>query len=220
MSHQIETFPVGDRFRVAVHADLDAENPRTLSDPATGAHTYRADARLDVEPGRTDHLDVSFAYEHLDERTYGDIPAAAIRWARIFYGITVVDDGRTLWWVDREWMQENYPAVEPGTPEYVKLEQEVIAADQREYQMWADGNVYGITIEEKVEWDRKPPLPDGVTSSTMTTWEDVDALWGIYFDNEYPTRDEVLKYAATELNGGDFAAAFSALNETSQEASA
>ncbi len=220
MSHQIETFPVGDRFRVAVHADLDAENPRTLSDPATGAFTHNLPTnRIEVEPGRDGGLDVSTAYPHFDE-VLVDPAAATVRWARIFYNVTVVDDGRTIWWVDPKWFTENYPDMVPGTPEYVKLEQEVIAADQREYQTWADGNVYGLTIEQAVDWERKPPLPAGLVSSTMTTWEDVDALWGIYFDGDYPTRDEALKYTL-EMNVDDeYRAAFSALNETSQEASA
>lgn len=221
MSHQIESFPVGDRFRVAVHADLDAENPRTLGDPATGAFThgrstYASERRIDVEPGRDGHLDVSYAYERADECANTAHPElVVIRWARIFYGITVVDDGRTLWWVDREWMRENRPDVEPGTSEYVKLEQEVIAADQREYQMWADGNVYGITVEQLRTW-----VLDGDPSTTREEWDDVDSLWGIYFDADYPTRDEVLKYTLEMDVDDEFRAAFSALNETSKEASA
>lgn len=223
MSHQIKTIAVGDRFRVGLHADLDAENPRILSDPATGAFThgrspYASEQVIDVEPGRDDHLDVSYAYERADERANTAHPElVVIRWARIFYQVTVIDDGRTLWWVDREWMRDIHPDLEPGTPKYVAAELEVIAADQAEYKTWAEGDVYGITIERKVDWTRiGPGDPD-----RLTTWENVDALWGIYFDDDDTSDEAVLKYATTELDVDDeFRTAVSALNETSQEASA
>lgn len=223
MSHQITTLPVGERYRVGLHADVDAESPRTLGDPATGAYTHLRDSRaIDVDTGRDD-LAVGRAFEYFDERTAYTgqrIPAAAThvaRWARIFHGVTVVDDGGTLWWVDPTWMADAYPDAVLGSDEYRKLEAEVIAADQAEYRKWADGNVYGLTIERRVDWARIDENGEMVfltEPNTMTTWDVVDSLWGIYFDDAFPSDEDVLKYAAESIGDDDFRTAISALNES------
>lgn len=49
-----------------------------------------------------------------------------------------------------------------------------LKGEAAEYEAWADGDVYGYVIEEKVTWTRMD------SGETMTTWEHVDSCWGFY----------------------------------------
>jgi len=69
----------------------------------------------------------------------------------------------------------------------LEVQAEIIKQEQETYRQWADGEVYGVTLEEKRTYARI--LPGGVIvgGETREEWEEVDdcAIWGCYLDDEY-----------------------------------
>lgn len=93
------------------------------------------------------------------------------RWLRVNYGITSLityrDRHGTLYisfdpadWRDEMGIDDEYAKTHP-------------VADMTEWIAYVNGDVWGLLIEEKVEWSS----PEGLT---MSTWEHVDSLWGLY----------------------------------------
>lgn len=124
-----------------------------------------------------------------------------VRWARIFHGLHVEYDSEHggYWFVagadyssystpepDPDLFRANWPDLKPGSADHLAKQAEVIESERATYQQWADGEVYGVIFERAVEWKTL----DG--SAMMTTWEEVDSVWGCYLDDEY-TAEQVAR---------------------------
>lgn len=187
----VETYQVSDTVRIVVEYDQSPTNPRQDWYMITGALTVNgARNTIDVEPVHEFPGDLKRASDEL-------LTTQRIqRWARIFHGITVVHNDGTLWWADAEQMQANWPDLEQGSPEYVAKEIEVIESEWASYRYWAEGSVYGVIVQRAEVYTR---TVDGVITNpddTITTWTEVESVWGVYFENEYPTEEEVRDCAA------------------------
>lgn len=105
-------------------------------------------------------------------------------WARVFHGITVVEDrphdgSWSLWYVTPEKLAETpWPA------------ERIIAAEIKEYRSWAEGDVYGVIVEKRVVLvprdaeDREDSDLD--LDDETVTWKTVEDCWG-YIGHEYAT---------------------------------
>lgn len=174
----MDIIEIDENHRLVVEQDTDAENPRKDWDMLTGALTVHASWNtIDVEPVYDFPGDLEYAHRH-------DSPAVVQRWAKVFYNVTLDYNNGTYWWADRERIRENWPELVPGSPEYVAKERDVIESDQKVYQLWADGEVYGVILEERVQYVRK-----GAEEQTLERWEVVDSLWGNYLESEEEAKD-------------------------------
>lgn len=147
-------------------------------------------------------------------RTYFPEPEEITeRWARIFYDLTVEWDAEHggYWYVDPDEFAKNWEVDEAGTVAVLKQrknedgsyasgveevgrvpkaqrEHEIIEAERRTYNQWAQGEVYGVIAEKRVSKQIiTKDLETGEIDSVVDAedWETEDSLWGIYMDDEY-----------------------------------
>jgi hypothetical protein len=107
------------------------------------------------------------------------------RWARVFYGLVLEFDSRHggYWFVSLDEFAENWPELEIGTPEHFAKQSEVIASEIATYEAWADGEVYGVTLERAITRHISTVHHDDtVTRDTEEGWEPLESLWGNYCD--------------------------------------
>lgn len=193
----VETIEVDDTTRVTLHYDDNPENPRTAFDPITSARTvdelhHVIDVGNDDFPGDLDraHQELWHFGRNMYANAYNPGGDTVARWARIFYGITIVTDydgtseRGTWWWVEPEKMAEAWPELEQGSPEYVAKEIEAIDSDITEYQAWAEGHVYGIALEKRETWVKLGTEEDH-DPETRTDWEIEESCWGFYINDNY-----------------------------------
>ena len=75
-----------------------------------------------------------------------------------------------------------------------------IADDDYAVEQWRAGEVYGVIVERKVDWTFEGDIPDGVmVPNTMTTWEEIDSIWGCYLDDTYTARVVANEYFGIPL---------------------
>jgi hypothetical protein len=194
--------------RLRVEYDTDATNPRE-DYAATGALTVAGPRNtIDVLPayefpGNLDAAHGLLFHFNRSQRVASYNPGGdqVIRWARIFYDITLVWDQElgTYWWTNPAFMAENHPTLTAGTPEYVAMEREVIESDLTTYKTWANGDVYGVILERSIEWLKL----DG-SEGKRTDWEQEDSLWGCYLDDEYTAKQVAAEHF--ELTDDELAA--------------
>lgn len=182
MSEIIETSGNG-KYRVRLEVDEYPNNPRTDQDTnLCNVITPTGQNYIDVDEDGgplQNGWDRLFEYHDADEAV-----KRFTRWARIFHGITVVEqrlhDGSwSLWYVTPENLAET-----PATAE------EVIEIEFGEYRAWVEGDAYGVIVEKRVvlvprdDEDREDP--DLNLADETETWETVDDCWG-YLGHAYAT---------------------------------
>lgn len=218
---RIETIEIpGDPdHRIVVYPDSDAQNPRKDIAMLTGYvgitdrqshHNY-----IDVEPVHGDSMDLFKAYEHFDgvswslsfdegyRRTKGweEKPEHyVIRYARIFHGAVVEWDGKYggFWFVnlnpnDPDGFAANWPELVLHSPEHLAKQAEVIKQDREVYRQWAEGEVYGVVLEQRHERARVERDADGLVKllnpltddDIFEEWEQVESIWGCFLGDEY-----------------------------------
>lgn len=166
------------RYRVRLEVQQDAQNynPRHNDDNLANVITLKGQRYIDVDENGGP---LEEGWKRIED-TYVDAVPIFTRWARIFHGATVVEhrpyEGAwSLWYV-----MPDKAAETTWTPE------KIIEAEIREYQAWAEGDVWGYVIEKSLTWIPKDgevedgdDLPD-----ELTTWEHVDSCWG-FVGREY-----------------------------------
>lgn len=97
------------------------------------------------------------------------------RYLRAFHGATSVE-----WARGYSWGEPTY--VTFTTPEWAEKvgASETATADMTQWKAYLEGDVYGIVVEREDTW-----LKSDDHEITMTTWEEVDSVWGFYGDNAY-----------------------------------
>jgi hypothetical protein len=202
MSDIVRVVRIDDTHRVTVYVDQEPQNPRTDFDQQTGALTVRGDSRrTDVEPCFEFPGDLRRAHDSLvKDRSYRDVELV-MRWARIFYDISLDCFDGTYWWVPSTVMDqwtpigtyEDIPLYTYGESKELltkrELELRIIASDQLTYQQWADGEVYGLAVEElklkaKLGIDENDDLIilDEDELDIDSAWRHVETVWGFYLD--------------------------------------
>lgn len=197
-SSDVEIYDVTPNLRVRLQYDENPSNPRTEY-AATGALTVNG-SRNEVTPVYDFPGDLHRAVDSLMTT------ARIARWARIFHDVTIDVLEGTIWWTDPDFMRENHPTLAPGSTEYVALERHVIDLDQKIYLRWAAGYVYGVIVERRQVYTK---TVDGVITNpdhTLTVWEEEDAIWGVYFNDDYPTSTEALAFARHDMGADDIPA--------------
>lgn len=156
---------VPDGYRVSIQHDDDPESPRGMTDYP--AHVLTVPSReyvdVDKDPGPW-----GSHWRHLLDR-YDWSSAITIieRYAALTGGHTYdhapFNGARSVWYLTRE---DADGWTDPSA---------TLKAFADEYQAWADGDVYGYVIEQRVAWQR-------VDDPTVTTdrWEVVESCWGFY----------------------------------------
>ena len=66
-------------------------------------------------------------------------------------------------------------------------------------EQWRAGEVYGVIVERKVDWIRVGAGDGEKLPDTMTTWEEVDSIWGCYLDDTYTARVVANEYFGIPL---------------------
>lgn len=158
------------------------------------------------------------------------------RWARIFHGLHIEYDAEHggYWFVagadaatyatpvtySRALFRDNWPDLQPGSPESLAKQAEVIEGERETYRQWADGEVYGVILERATAmapvvrnemagvWDLRTPLTD---DEIELSWDEAESIWGVYLDHDYtpqvvalecfdltPEEKECLSHPSTE----------------------
>ena len=74
-----------------------------------------------------------------------------------------------------------------------------IADDDYAVEQWRAGEVYGVIVERKVDWTRMGAGDGEKLPDTMTTWEEIDSIWGCYLDDTYTARVVANEYFGIPL---------------------
>lgn len=195
MSYTIETIQLGPNHRLRVEQDDSPQCPRGDWSMLTGVVNidgYGNGNYVDVPEVHQPHIPIAEAHDRLYGlgscmlvRSYVSRETSVLRWARIFHGVALQYDATygAYWFCNSEGedgFNENWPDLVPGTPEHFAKQNEVIDQERETYRQWAEGEVYGV-IHEKLETWVKADDPD----ETRDDWEEVDALWGCYLDDDY-----------------------------------
>lgn len=194
-----EIIQLTDTARLVVEYDQDAENPRADWDMLTGFVKIegRGDSRLsDVPAVHDDPIAIRDAHERI-HRSVACSPTCpwggrhrvhvdeedVIRWARIFHDMHLEYDSEHggYWFVDPDGFREG--GWTDGDP--LQQQADVIKAERESYRQWADGEVYGVVLERLETWAKLGPGGTVGDGTQRDEWEQVDALWGCYLDDEY-----------------------------------
>lgn len=143
-----------------------------------------------------------------------------VRWARIFHGLHLEHDFEHggFWFVagadaatyvtevdaySRCLFHDNWPDIEPGSPESLEKQAEVIEQERETYRQWADGEVYGVILERATAmapvvrneaagvWDLRTPLTD---DEIELSWNEEESIWDSYLDDDYTAKAVALEH--------------------------
>lgn len=158
-------------LRVRLVHDPDPCNPRTefnqLAHVVTVPHRQYADVDKDGGP-------LTDGWQRLLDR-YPVNSAVAMfeRWARIFHSASTLHDAPhegavAVWYllpaeIEREGITDPLRCLD---------------GEREEYRAWAEGDVHGYVIEERVTWVPADPIRHPLGS--LDTWVQVDSCWGFY----------------------------------------
>lgn len=194
MSDVVET---AGKYRVRAELMQDSAefNPRTNQDcNLTNVITPKGQRYINVDE---DGGPLADGWDRVAGRD--DAVEVFTRWARIFHGVTVVEDRAhdhawALWYITPKNLAETTLTAE-----------KVIEAEIEEYRKWADGEVYGWVVEKDVTRVPKDPedVEDPDIDDESRSWEHVDSCWG------YLGRDDVedaAREALSEHSGEDVTA--------------
>ncbi|MEU3050151.1 hypothetical protein ABZ705_27205 [Streptomyces sp. NPDC006984] len=155
------------RFRVRLVHDEYTTNPREDFDHL--AHVITIDTHLgQYAPVDKTGGPLAEAWNRVSRDRWKGIETFT-RWAGIFHNAIVIESRPprgpvSLWYLMRD-----------DAEDLGMLPEAYLDAERKEYEAWADGEVYGYIVEEAVDWVRT----DG-EAETMSTWEEVDSCWGHY----------------------------------------
>jgi hypothetical protein len=159
-----------DGYRVRIEQDPFPSHPR--EDRDSGVHALTIDTRhghyLEVDE---DGGPLAEQWERISWRK--DAIDLFKRYARIYHGAVVVEryrqDGPVVLWYMTEADVKEAGIEDPAA---------YIEDDIREYEQWADNEVYGYTVEKRVSWKRCGTAPSD--EQYMWTWETVAEEWDIF----------------------------------------
>jgi hypothetical protein len=205
MSEIIDVIDLTDTSRLVVEPDTDAECPRGDWHMLTGFVKIngRGDSRLADVPAV--HPDPIGIVAHHDDFVWdkGFSENVVERYARIFHNLHIEYDAEHggYWFVagadaftaatpvnksSRALFYENWPSLKIGTSEHLTKQAEVIEQERETYRQWAEGEVYGVILERRRTFVKQYADGDEVEGEE---WEQADALWGCYLDDEYTPFD-------------------------------
>jgi hypothetical protein len=159
-----------DDMRVKVVLDEGPEEPDNYSPLLRQDHRRGCfDNHIVQHVGWSDGYPCSDRIEEAARR-WGVDSLLFAKYLRAYHGVTQMVRYANSDWVyvtfdDASWRQVN--DLEIGAS--VNLD---------DYRAWCEGDVYGYVIEKKVLWKPVNVPADG--DVTITTWEEVSSLWGIY----------------------------------------
>lgn len=156
------------RLCLEIMEDGYSFNPRTNQD--CNLANVITPTQRDYFPVDEDGGPLQYGWDHFSLRA--DSEKLFIRWARVFYGVTVVEhrphDGPwSLWYV-----MPDKAAESTWEPE------KIIESEIKEYEAWARGEVYAYVIERKVTWVPKEGQDTKGLPAELTTWEHEDSCGG------------------------------------------
>lgn len=128
----------------------------------------------DIGEHGTDDLDLAHARREFDFR--GLDSDAAIRWARIFHGVPVVEADGAYWYLPAS--ERSFHAT--GEPIPAAEQERYLDNERTTYGQYRDGEVYVVALERRVAWQAL----DG-SGRTEDRWEAADSLGGCYLDDGY-----------------------------------
>jgi hypothetical protein len=158
------------RVRAVMMQDSAEFNPRSNQDcNLANVITPEGQRYIDVDE---DGGPLAENWDRVAERD--DAVEVFTRWARVFHGITVIEDrphdgARSLWYVTPENLKETTLTAD-----------KVVEAEIEEYRRWAEGEVYGWVVEKDVTRIPKDPedAGDPDIDDESRAWEHVDSCWG------------------------------------------
>lgn len=193
------------KYRLLIEPDYDAQCPRGDWSMVTGFAKMpnRGNWRLnDVPEVHESEIPVLDAYDRLGE----DL---AVRWAKVFHGVVLEWDSEHggYWFCDPDEFRANWPDLKSGTPEHLASQGRVIEWERAAYRQWADGDVYGVVLEEILECapierdeDGSARLVDPLTDADIErTSRIVEAIWGNYFSDGYGPMQVALENFPSEI---------------------
>lgn len=194
MSDVVET---AGKYRVRLEVQQDSEhaNPRTNQDcNLANVITPKGQRYINVDE---DGGPLADGWDRISGRD--DAVEVFTRWARVFHGITVVEDrphdgAWSLWYITPKNLAETTWTAE-----------KTIEAEIREYRLWAEGEVYGWIVEKDVT--RVPKDAEDIEDSDIDdetrSWEHVDSCWS-YIGRE--NAEDAAREALSEHSGEDVTA--------------
>lgn len=209
----VETIDLDNHHRIVVEYDRDTTCPREEDYTLTGFvnvefDPWRRSSYADIPEVHEDPTGrIAEAHERLYDHGHKRTAAwhearehAVLRWARIFHGLTLdyengVNRHEGYWFVNAEGLIENWPELVPGSEEYRAKERLMIDQERESYAAWADGEVFGVALEEWVELTGKLANGDPVDNER---WIQIDYIGGCYLNDEYTAQDVVMDQFETK----------------------
>ena len=191
----VETLETRGDFRVRLVTDDYPENPRKDYDHITHVITVQNNRYADVDDDggplakHWARLISGHGWRTPDTR---DAVAMFERFAKIHGIVTLYDtpnDGASAIWY---MMPDQYHEV--GDP------MAYLTGERDEYRAWANGEVYGYVIEQRVKWHHT----DHDSDDEMATWDHVESCYGF------------IGYQYAEQEARDAFASFAEVNATNQ----
>jgi hypothetical protein len=164
------------RVRLEIQQNSYGYNPRTNQDcNLTNVITPTQRGYIDVDE---DGGPLQYGWDYYSTRALDCIRRADaedlfIRWARIFHGVTVIEDrphdgAWSFWYVMPDKAKES-----TWPPE------KIIEAEIKEYRAWAEGEVYAYVIEKSLTWVPKGGQEVNDFPGEMTTWHEEESCGGL-----------------------------------------
>lgn len=165
----------GGSVRLVLHIDQDPVNPRTDYDHLCHVASVPSGYYMPVDP---DAGPYAHAWEHFGPSRAGHF----VRFVRMLGGEAEYYSPRSgiaaVWYLTREQIAEEGAGLLTWARGYIE-------AEAREYEAWADGDVWAYVIERRADWQRT--LHNG-TDETREGWELIDSCAG-FFGREYAEQE-------------------------------
>ena len=162
----------GGSVRLVLHIDQDPVNPRQDYDHLCHVASVPSGYYRPVDP---DAGPYAHAWEHFGPSRAGHF----VRFVRMLGGEAEYYSPQSgiaaVWYLTAEDIAREAVASDPDWAH------NYIESEAREYEAWADGDVYGYVIEQRADWQRT--LHDG-TDETREGWESIESCWG-FFGRDY-----------------------------------
>lgn len=167
----------GGSVRLVLHVDEDPTNPRKDYDHLCHVASVPSGYYLPVDP---DAGPYAHAWEHFGPSRAG----LFVRYVRMLGGEAEYYSPQSgiaaVWYLTREDIEREAVASDPDWA------RKYIDAEAREYEAWADGDVYGYVIESRADWQRIRPSTN--ETETREGWDTVDSCWG-FFGYDYAAEE-------------------------------
>jgi len=165
------------QYRLRLEIDQWSQSPRTDHDNLCHVITVPGSRYIDVD---ADGGLLQDGWGRIKERA--DAVEVFTRWACTFHGAVIAvhtpaQGADSIWYLLPDGIAE------------VTDPQEYIRGEISEYRHWADGEVYGYTIEKSVTWKRADNQ-DG----EMRTWEPLESCWG-YIGHQWAVEAATAEFA-------------------------